>query len=69
MEKFVCKQDCELGYFNDKVEKGQEFPVLRNIKNECVLIRAELNEPNIIVEAKQLRKYGTLSGTPQLGGS
>ena len=37
MEKFLCKQDCKLGYFKDEVKKGQEFPVLRNIRNECVL--------------------------------
>ena len=68
MEKFLCKQDCKLGYFKDEVKKGQEFPVLRNIRNECVLIRAEHNIPNIITAASELKKYGKLSGTPQLGG-
>ncbi len=68
MEKFICKKDCRLGYFKNEVKKGEEFPVLRNIRNECVLIRAENNKANIICEAKELKRYGVLSGTPQLGG-
>ena len=68
MEKFICKTNCKLGQFKDDVKEGQEFPVLRNIQNECVLIRAENNKPNIICKERQLRKYGALTGTPVLGG-
>lgn len=68
MEKFICKQDCKVGYFGDKIKAGQEFSVLRNIMNECVLVTEEERKGNIIAKEKELKRYGILCGTPALGG-
>lgn len=68
MEKFVCTKDGKVGYFKDEIKQGMEFSVLRNIRGECVLIVPDENTPNIIAAKKELRKLGTLSGVPALGG-
>lgn len=68
MEKFICTQDCNVGYFGKEIKEGQKFPVLRNIMNECVLIVKEERKANIIAEEKELKKYGVLCGVPALGG-
>ena len=68
MENFICKKDGQIGHFKDPIYKGQEFFVLRNIMNECVLIVKEERKPNIIAKETELRKYGILLGTPALGG-
>ena len=68
MEKFVCKNDGRVGSFKEEIKKGQEFPVLRNIRGECVLIVKDDHKPNIIASEKELRNFGTLSGTLVLGG-
>lgn len=68
MEKYICNKDCKVGYFKKEIKKGEEFPVLRNIMGECVLIVKDEGKPNIIADAKELRKYGFLLGTPVLGG-
>ena len=67
MEKYVCTQDAKVGRFEDEIKAGEEYTVLRTINNECVLITGE-NEPNIKATAKELKKYGKLSGTPTYGG-
>lgn len=68
MEKFVCKKDAKVGYFKTEIKEGSEFPVLRNIRRECVLIVDDPHEPNIIASEKELLKVGVLEGTPALGG-
>ena len=68
MEKFVCTKDGKVGYFKEQVLAGQEFSVLRNIRYECVLIVPDERLPNIIASEKELRRLGTLTGTPAFGG-
>lgn len=68
MEKFICTKNGKVGYFKDEVRAGQEFPVVRNIENECVLIVAGDRSPNIIASEGELRRLGTLTGTPSFGG-
>lgn len=47
-------------------KKGDEFVVKRNIMGECVIIRTEPNEPNLIWKESKLRNYGILTGKAQL---
>lgn len=67
MENFVCTKSGKVGYFKDEVRAGQEFLVVRNIRNECVLLAGE-GLPNIIASEKELQKLGTLTGTPSFAG-
>lgn len=67
MEVFVCKKNCKIGPFEYKIRKGDQFAVLRTIMNECVLIVEDSNKPNIITTETELRKYGSLIGSPVLG--
>jgi len=67
MERFTCKKTGAVGMTKHTVHEGESFSVLRTIMNECVLITPE-DMPNIITSEHQLRKLGTLSGTPALGG-
>lgn len=46
-------------------KKGNKFVVKRNIMNKCVVIMDE-HTPNLILSERELRNYGTLTGTPQL---
>lgn len=69
MEVFVCKKNCKVGPFEHKVHKGDQFTVLRTIMNECVLIVENPNKPNIITTETELLRYGSLIGSPVLGGS
>lgn len=68
MEFFRCNKTGKVGHFKDEIKAGTEFPVLRNIRNECVLIVHEENKPNIIASERELRMIGSLSGKPVLGG-
>ena len=47
-------------------KKGDIFPVLRTIMEDCVIITSE-DAPNIVMSEGKLSRYGVLSGTPQLG--
>lgn len=64
MEKFVSKKNSKKYGFNN----GDELFILRNIMGECVLIVKDKHTPNIIMSEKTVRYYGTLTGTPTLGG-
>ena len=64
MEIFVSsKNSAKYGF-----RKGDEFPILRTIMGECVLIVEDVRKPNIIVNESVLRRYGKLTGVPTLGG-
>lgn len=47
-------------------KKGDEFVVKRNIMNECIIIMANENIPNLIWKENKVRSYGILTGEPQL---
>ena len=62
MEKIVMKTNSErLGF-----SKGDSFTVKRTINDECVIIRTHLGMPNLIFTERQAKRYGVLTGTPQL---
>lgn len=42
-------------------KKGDEFAVLRNIMNECVIIMADKQMPNLILQESTAKKYGTIT--------
>ena len=64
MEKFVStKKSNKYGF-----DVGDEFPVLRSIMGECVLIVGNKKKPDIIMNENELRYYGELSGDPAIGG-
>lgn len=48
-------------------KKGAEFIVKRNIMEECVIINSEEGCPNLIFSENKLKKYGVVTGQPQLG--
>lgn len=68
MENFVCTKTAKVGYFKDEIREGERFSVIRNIRNECVLIVEDDRKPNIIASERELRKFGNLTGAPALGG-
>lgn len=43
---------------------GDEFTVKRNVMLLCVVIRP--NSTNIVIEENMLRRYGRLTGDPEL---
>lgn len=47
-------------------KKGDVFTVLRNIMNECVIIMADEQMPNLILQESTAKKYGTITKTSQL---
>lgn len=42
-------------------KKGDVFTVLRNIMNECVIIMADEQMPNLILRESTAKKYGTIT--------
>lgn len=42
-------------------KKGDVFTVLRNIMNECVIIMADEQMPNLILQESIAKKYGTIT--------
>lgn len=42
-------------------KKGDVFTVLRNIMNECVIIMADEQMPNLILKENKAKKYGTIT--------
>ncbi len=42
-------------------KKGDVFTVLRNIMNECVIIMADEQMPNLILKESTAKKYGTIT--------
>lgn len=42
-------------------EKGDVFTVLRNVMNECVIIMADEQKPNIVLRESVAKKYGTIT--------
>lgn len=42
-------------------KKGDVFTVLRNIMNECVIIMADEQMPNLILQESTAKKYGTIT--------
>ena len=63
MEKIVMLRNSPKYGF----QKGDEFPVLRDINGRCVIITSD-NEPNLVWSEDKARSYGSLSGEPQMGG-
>ena len=63
MEKITITKD--LPEYN--IYKNDVYNVLRTINNECVVILP--TKPNFICTENKLRQYGTLTGTPVLGGN
>ena len=63
MEKIVMLRNSPKYGF----QKGDEFPVLRDINDRCVMIRGD-DEPNLVWPEEKAVSYGSLSGEPQLGG-
>lgn len=57
----ITKDENKYGF-----KKGDRFMIKRNIMNECVVIIPDEHTPNVILSERQLRRYGTLEGTPQL---
>ena len=47
-------------------EKGDVFPVVRNIMCDCVIIRENL--PNVVLSEAKARSYGILKGEPYIYG-
>ena len=62
MEKIKMTRDSK----KYKFKKGDEFVVKRNINNECVIVFMKDRTPNAVISERQARRYGKLSGTPQL---
>lgn len=42
-------------------KKDDVFTVLRNIMNECVIIMADEQMPNLILKESTAKKYGTIT--------
>lgn len=42
-------------------KKDDVFTVLRNIMNECVIIMADEQMPNLILQESIAKKYGTIT--------
>ena len=42
-------------------KKDDVFTVLRNIMNECVIIMADEQMPNLILQESTAKKYGTIT--------
>ena len=51
----MYKDSQEFGF-----NKGDEFPVMRNIMGECVIIMGE-DKPNIVWSEKEALRYGVLT--------
>lgn len=62
MEKIKMYKNSEKYGF----KKDDVFTVLRNIMNECVIIMADKQMPNLILQESTAKKYGIITKTSQL---
>lgn len=42
-------------------KKGDVFTVLRNVMNECVIIMADEQKPNVVLKESAAKRYGTIT--------